>query len=82
MNVSSENKKGIDMKTITKNVYSLKELLDLNKEGKIAYHAVQKVKDNIAQWFASNEIMKKATLKRRINNVKTLPRSVMWHPLE
>ena len=35
MNVSSENKKGIDMKTITKNVYSLKELLDLKKEGKI-----------------------------------------------
>jgi hypothetical protein len=57
MNVSSENKKDIDMKTITKNVYSLKELLDLNKEGKIAYHAVQKVKDNIAQWFASNEII-------------------------
>ena len=57
MNVSSENKKGIDMKTITKNVYSLKELLDLNKEKEITYHVIQKVKDTINQWYLLHEVM-------------------------
>jgi hypothetical protein len=49
------------MKTITKNVYSFKELIELADQGKLSKRAVEVVRDILQEWHANS-----ATLTRNV----------------